>query len=156
MSIRGEPKRVDRDRWGRSLGGGVRWTGANCLRASIANLLGAADLERVPDPTPLFMSSDDWLTDYSDQLAELTGYRLEEQLADVFLHGRNAGRRWIAAIYEPDESANHAVVARGSLVYHDPAGIYNVLPVDRVMFGMRLVPATAPRLDRWGAVTAAR
>jgi len=143
--------RIDVDNWGRSSGGGVRWTGTNCLRASIANLLGAASLERVPDPTPLFTTSKDWLTDYGDQLAEQTGYRIEEEPAHVCLHVRNAGRRWIAAIYEPDESANHAIVARGNLVYHDPAGRYDALPLDRVLFGMRLVPANAPKLDRWGA-----
>jgi len=144
--------RTDVDNWGRSLGGGVRWTGTNCLRASIANLLGAANLERVPDPTPLFTSSDDWLSDYSDQLAEQTGYRLEEEPAHVFLHVRNAGRRWVAVIYEPDESANHAVVARGNLVFHDPAQHYEgLLPLDRVLFGMWPVPANAPKLDRWGA-----
>jgi len=140
--------RIDVDNWGRSSGGGVRWTGTNCLRASIANLLRAANLERVPDPT---FTGPDWLSDYSDQLAEQTGYRLEEESAHVCLHTRNAGRRWIAAIYEPDESANHAIVARGNLVYHDPAGRYDALPVDRVLFGMRLVPGNAPKLDRWGA-----
>lgn len=149
--VRGEPKRVDVDNWGRSSGGGVRWTGTNCLRASIANLLGATSLERVPDPTPLFTSSgENWLRDYSDLLAKQTGYRLEEEPAHVCLDIRNDGRRWIACIYEPDEAANHAVVARGNLVFHDPARLYSALPRDRVMFGLRLVPRNAPKLDRWG------
>ena len=141
FAVRGEPKRVDLDNWGKSLGGGVRWTGTNCLRASLANLLGAAKLERVPDPTPLFTSSgENWLRDYSDQLAKQTGYRLEEEPPVVCLDNRNAGRRWIAAIYEPDQAANHAIVARGAFVLHDPAGLYGAIPRDRVMFGMRLVP----------------
>ena len=74
------PKRVDVDNWGGSLGGGVRWTGTNCLRVSIANLLGAANLERITDPTPLF-ASPDWLDNYSDLLAEKTGYRIEAALS---------------------------------------------------------------------------
>jgi hypothetical protein len=141
--VSGEPKRADVDHWGRSLGGGVRWTGTNCLRASIANLLGAANLDRVPDPTPLFTSSEDWLSDYSDQLAEQTGYRLEEEAAHVCLDIRNAGRRWIAVIEEPEKSANHAIVDRGNLVYHDPAQRYGALPRDRVLFGLVLVPRGA-------------
>lgn len=137
----GEPKRVDVDNWGRSLGGGVRWTGTNCLRASIANLLGATDLEKVPDPTELFAShGDDWLDAYSDEVATATGYRIVEEPAVVCPDNRNAGRRWIAAIYEPDQAANHAIVARGAFVLHDPAGLYGAIPRDRVMFGMRLVP----------------
>jgi hypothetical protein len=147
------PKRVDLDAWGRSSGGGVRWTGANCLRASIANLLGAADLERVPAPV---FTGTDWLSDYSDQLAETTGYRIEEEPTHVFLANRNAGKCWIAGIYEPDGDANHAIVARGNLVYHDPAGLYSTLPLDRVMYGMRLVPADSPEarpLGRCGEVT---
>ena len=149
LLVRGEPRRLDLDNWGRSRGGGVRWASTNCLRACIANLLGAADLKRVPDPTPLFTSSEDWLSDYSDQLAKQTGYRLEQEPAHVCLDIRNDGRRWIACI-EEDGPANHAVVARGGLVFHDPAGRYGALPRDRVMFGMRLVPRGAPKLDRWG------
>ena len=57
------PKRVDVDNWSGSLGGGVRWMGTNCLRALIANLLRAASLERVPDPTPPF-ASPEWLDNY--------------------------------------------------------------------------------------------
>ena len=139
--IRGEPKRVDLDNWGKSLGGGVRWTGTNCLRACLANLLGAAKLERVPDPTPLFAShGGGWLDAYSDKLAKATGYRIAEEPAVVCFDNRNAGRRWIAAIYEPDQAANHAIVCRGGFVLHDPAGLYGAIPRDRVMFGMRLVP----------------
>lgn len=127
--VRGEPKRVDVDSWGRSSGGGVRWTGTNCLRACLANLLGATKLERVPDPTPLFRSSgENWLRDYSDELTEQTGHRIVEEPAVVCLDNRNAGRHWIAAIYEPDQAANHAIVARGAFVLHDPAGIYGAIP----------------------------
>ena len=141
LVVRGEPKRVDVDSWGRSSGGGVRWTGTNCLRACLANLLGATKHDRVPDPTPLFTSSGEaWLRDYSDQLAKQTGYRIVEEPPVVCLDNRNAGRRWIAAIYEPDQAANHAIVARGAFVLHDPAGIYGAIPRDRVMFGLRVVP----------------
>ena len=137
LLVRGEPKRVDVDNWGRSSGGGPRWVGTNCLRACLAYLLGATKLERVPDPTSLFTSSEDWLTDYSALLAERTGYRIVEEPAVVCLDGKG---KWIAAIREPEGSDNHAIVCRGGFVLHDPAQHYGAIPRDRIMFGMRAVP----------------
>jgi hypothetical protein len=49
---------------------------------------------------------------------------------------------------------NHAVVVNGDgLVQHDPnAGELNGLPGPRhrLKFGLRLLPANAPKTDRWG------
>ena len=118
LLTRSEPTRVDVDSWGRSSGGGPRWVGTNCLRACLAYLLGAGDIKHVPDPTPLFTSSEDWLTDYSALLAERTGYRIVEEPAVVCLDGRG---KWIAAIREPEGTDNHAIVCRGGFVLHDPA-----------------------------------
>jgi hypothetical protein len=49
---------------------------------------------------------------------------------------------------------NHAVVVNGQgRILHDPKGHeLNGLPLprDRLLFGLRIVPANAPKTDRWG------
>jgi hypothetical protein len=47
----------------------------------------------------------------------------------------------IAGIHELGDRDGHAVVAKGGLVFHDPAGIYmGRLPLDRLTDGMLVVP----------------
>jgi len=118
-------------------------------------MLGTEDLERIPDPTPLFSCPDgyDWLSDYSAELAQATGYRLEEEPV-AWCRDQTPPLSWIAVIEEPDQPANHALVARGAHVLHDPAQVYDVLPLDRVYRAFSLVPVAFPKRNRWGAVVA--
>jgi len=64
-------------------------------------------------------------------------------------------RRWIAALHAGE--VNHAVVVNGQgRILYDPNGHeLNGLPVprDRLLFGLRVVPANAPETDRWGKAT---
>ena len=132
----------DLDAWGRQRGDGGSWVGVNCLRSSIAHLLGASDFKQIPDPEPIFETSDDWLSEYSDLLVEQTGFRLEEEPAHVCLDVRNAGQRWIAGIKE-DGPADHALVARGPNVLFDPAQEYQgQLPIDGCLRGSALCRRT--------------
>jgi hypothetical protein len=106
---------------------------------------------RIPDPTPLFGArGDDWREAYNHELASKCGVRLEE----IPRGGcPPIGRvRWIACLRAGE--VNHAVFANGDgLVYHDPnSHELNGLPVprDRLLFGLRVVPANQPRRGRWG------
>jgi len=132
--------RVDHDAWGARLEPGVRWVGGNCLKASIANLLGATDISAIPDNDDL-ASRDDWLTEYNTRLSRI-GCRLSEISADRGFVTRGS---WIAVI--DDEGTDHAVVARRNLVFFDPADHFQGwLPAGQVKYGLALVPTrrTAP------------
>jgi hypothetical protein len=138
--------------WGRPKGNrhGATWVDANCLRACVATLL-QIHISKVPDPTPLFRShGDGWREEYGKRLRAALGVRLEEIPAGGC---PPIGRvRWIACLAAGE--VNHAVLANGDgLVYHDPNGHeLNGLPVprDRLLFGLRVVPAHAPKRGRWG------
>jgi hypothetical protein len=126
-------------------------TGGNCLQACVAMLLGAyVGRANIPDPTPFFSShGDEWREAYNDELGRALGLRLEEEPA-IWCRERTPPIPWIACIYEPDQVANHAVLARGPHVLQDPAEHYRLLPVERVMFGLVVVPANTRRRGRWG------
>ncbi len=64
------------DSWGKRKGGPSTWVDTNCLRACIATIL-QVPIKRVPDPTRLFSSSDNWFADYDDELAKAIGVRME-------------------------------------------------------------------------------
>jgi hypothetical protein len=135
------------DSWGRRQGGQALWTDGNCLKACIATLL-QWKIESVPDPTEDFVH-EDWLERFDKRLATTCGVRLEK----IPRGGcPPADRRpWIAVV--DAGSVNHAVLVRNGLIYHDPNGHeLNGLPVpsDRLLFGLRLEPANAPKRDRWG------
>jgi hypothetical protein len=145
-------RRIDVDKWGRSDGGLVAWRGVNCLRSCVAALLGAANIEAIPDTAGL-ARDEGWLEGYSERLVAATGYRLEEMTKAECLHPRNSGT-WIAALSGVGGSlSGHAVVCRNGVnVAHDPAGgAGGRLHTDLLSFGLRLVPANAPRRDRCGA-----
>jgi hypothetical protein len=105
----------------------------------------------VPDPTSLFRThGDDWRGAYNDELARQCGVRLEEIPRGAC---PPVGRvKWIACLAAGE--VNHAVCANGDgRIWHDPNG--NELgglevPRDRLVFGLQLVPANAPKRDRWG------
>jgi hypothetical protein len=124
------------------------WTRGNCLKACISSLL-AADVSEVPDPTSEFHELDGWLERYNDRLREATGCRLE-RLPRSLCPPRKPTQLWIATISE-DGPADHAVVARGAFVVHDPAGGYTGnVPMDRLVHGLlvvatqRIVPVLSP------------
>jgi len=123
----------------------------NCLRNCVAMLLAAHDKHDVPDPTPFFAShGDGWRERYNAELARKLGLRLEQE-PYVTCRERTSWRPWIAVIAEPEHDANHALLARGPHVLHDPSDRYQVLPRDgRVLFGLVLVPANTRRRGRWG------
>jgi hypothetical protein len=125
------------------------------LRSCVAALLGATNIEAIPSVSGL-ARNEAWLENYSQRLAEVTGYRLEEMTVAECLHPRNSGP-WIAALSGPGGSVSgHAVVCQnGANVVHDPAGgAVGKLDTDWLSFGLRLVPDNQPRRDRWGHLSA--
>jgi hypothetical protein len=139
--------------WGRPRGNrqGATWIDTNCLRACIATLM-QWPIEKVPDPTPLFKSHrEGWRDAYNGELKKSCGARLEEIPAGGC---QPVGRLKSIAAITATADADHAVCANGDgLIYHDPNGHeLNGLPVprDRLLFGLRIVPANAPKRDRWG------
>jgi hypothetical protein len=126
------------DRWGaRRKGLARQWENAQCLQASIASVMGAADIAKVPDPTASYYAEPaDWHNHYNARLVKATGYRLEFLEAHA-IPPKNLSQLWIAGISSDGDRDGHAVVARGAYVYHDPAGIYlGRLPLHRVNLGM--------------------
>jgi hypothetical protein len=127
------------DRWGaRRKGLARQWSNGQCLQASIASVMGAADIAKVPDPTVSYDARPgDWTDHYNARLVKATGYRLEFLDAHA-IPPRNPSQIWIAGISaDHGDRDGHAVVARGAFVYHDPAGIYlGRLPLHRVNLGM--------------------
>ena len=126
------------DRWGaRRKGLARQWENAQCLQASIASVMGAADIAKVPDPTASYDARPgDWTDHYNARLVKTTGCRLEFLEAHA-LPPRNPNQLWIAGISGDGDRDGHAVVAKGAYVYHDPAGIYlGRLPLHRVNLGM--------------------
>ena len=109
------------------------------------------NINAVPDPTPLFRSAgDEWRDAYNEELAKRLGVRLEEiRLGGCPPIGRV---NWIAALEAG--SVNHAVLVNGQgRIFHDPNheelnGF--LVPRDRLFFGLRVVPANAPKTERWG------
>jgi hypothetical protein len=144
------PRDSSLGRWGRRNGDMATWVDVNCLRGCLATMM-QRGIEQVPDPTPLFRSQGDaWREAYNDELTKRLGVRLEEI---PFGGCPPIGRvRWIAALHAGN--VNHAVVVNGQgRILHDPNGHeLNGLPVprDRLLFGLRVVPANAPKTDRWG------
>jgi hypothetical protein len=136
--------------WGRPKGNrhGATWVDANCLRACVATLL-QRDIAKVPDPTELFRShGDGWREEYDQRLKAALGIRLEEIPAGGC---PPIGRvRWIACLAAGE--VNHAVVARDGLVHDPNSHKLNGLPVprDRLLFGLRPVPANMRPRGRWG------
>jgi hypothetical protein len=111
------------------------------LKACIASLLNA-DIKQVPDPSRLFNDDEPWMERYNRQLAEKIGYRLDPLPKSMC--PRPDGQIWIAHISE-DGPDDHALVARGALVLHDPAGNYRGrLPLEQVLGGFLLVPTGRP------------
>lgn len=137
-SSNGQPKDISLDAWGaRRKGLSRQWTNANCLRCSIASLLGA-DIAKVPDPQVSYDAEDDWSGHYNARLAKI-GYRLDF-LPATMCPPRNLNALWICGLKEDDGTA-HALVARGNYVYFDPANIHlGQLRMDRVTDGMILSP----------------
>ena len=147
-----KPRDSSRDDWGRPrrTDGLATYVDGNCLRCCIGTLL-QRNIAAVPDPTPLFRShGDGWRDAYNEELAKKLGLRLDE----IPRGGcPPIGRvKWIAALEAGSE--NHAVLVNGEgRILHDPNGHeLNGLPVprDRLLFGLRIVPANAPKTDRWG------
>jgi hypothetical protein len=138
------------DSWGRRDSRADRpyWTNGNCLRLVIATMRRLRP-EVVPDPAPFFSSGDGWLQEYDATLQLKLGLRLEE-----IPHGGCPPidrRPWIAVL--ESGQVNHAVLAREHRIVHDPNGRELgglEVPRDRLLFGLRLVPADQPRRGRWG------
>jgi hypothetical protein len=143
----------NRDEWGRPKGNRTTWSGGNCLKACIATIRGLP-IGSVPDPTEDFAAGDGWLDQYDKRLQTACGLRLER--IEPYACGHDPNALWIAGIRGEvygDDTANHALVARGRLVWHDPASDHlrgQPVPWDDLLFGLGLVPANAPRTDRWG------
>jgi hypothetical protein len=158
-SSNGQPKDVSVDAWGaRRRGLSRQWTNANCLRCSIASLLGA-DIAKVPDPQVSYDAEDDWSDHYNARLAKI-GCRLDF-LPATMCPPRNPNALWICGLKEDDGTA-HALVARGNYVYFDPANIHlGQLRMDRVTDGMilsptrRVIPVFSPHGRHGYAVVAA-
>jgi hypothetical protein len=64
------------DGWGRRKGNRSTWVDTNCLKACIATIL-QVPIKRVPDPTRLCLSSENWFSDYDEELAKALGVRME-------------------------------------------------------------------------------
>lgn len=158
------PRAASRPDWrdsSRNMAGGRRgggnqlttWSGGNCLKAAIATMTGRS-IESVPDPTSDFAAGDGWLDVYQARLKTACGIRLERREKHA-CPPRQPGALWIAIIpsYDSESDDNHAVVARGNVVYHDPADDFlrgQPVPMDKLLFGFDLVPANMPKTDRWG------
>jgi hypothetical protein len=127
--------RTDHDAWGARREPGVRWTGGNCLMSTIAHLIGATDINTVPDNNDL-VGNADWLPAYNERLGRI-GYRLEGISTDRGLASR---KPWIAVVDDASGGA-HAVVAREQFVLFDPAGqLRGGLPIARLRHGLALTP----------------
>jgi hypothetical protein len=114
--------------------------------------------DQVPAPgrpdRPATIERRAWFDDYSKQVSDKTGYRLE-RLPLSCCPPRNPSQLWIAGISFPDHDADHVVVARGHYVVFDPLGEFvGQLPWDRVIDGMLLAPIKriVPNLSpAWGS-----
>jgi hypothetical protein len=128
--------RVDHDAWGARQTDGVRWVGGNCLKASIAHLISATDINAVPDNDDL-AGNTDWLPLYNERLNRI-GFRLEQITAELGLASR---KTWIAVVVDDASAGDHAVVARAQYVLFDPTGqLQGGLPIARVRYGLSLAP----------------
>jgi hypothetical protein len=143
------PHDVTRDAWGRRVGSSdmACYVDGNCLRLSIATALQVAP-ERVPDPTSDFRH-DDWLERYCERLKRALRIRLEAISPGAC---PPIGRvSWIAVFRR--ETNDHAVLARGPHVLHDPQSKrLNGLDVrcEEIAYGLRILAANAPVTDSWG------
>lgn len=138
-----------RDAWGRRLGSSdmACYVDGNCLRLSLATAL-QVDVNKVPDPTSDFRH-DDWFDRYNARLKPALAIRLEELPPGACPPiGRT---NWIAVFRR--ETNDHAVLARGPLVLHDPQSRrLNGLDVrcEEIAYGLRILAANAPATDIWG------
>lgn len=90
-------------------------------------------------PTNYADGMEGWLDRYSKRIERETGYRLEHFPASLCPPRDN--RLWIACI-RMEGPADHVVVARRHYVVHDPSDLFTgLLPLDRLIDGMVVVPA---------------
>jgi hypothetical protein len=134
--------------WGARSHDWPAWQGGNCLRMCLATWLQRKPAS-IPDPARHFSSSEDWFEAYNRELADRAGIRLVEIPPASCPPARR--ETWIAAVSSGD--VDHALLAREEIILHDPADRQSnggPVPRGRLRYGLRIVPANAPKTGRWG------
>jgi len=117
------------------------FSGANCLRCSIATLLGAERIEQIPNPEDYFEPGVERGFDinaFNDELEEKTGYGIRTiSFSECPPRGE-----WIAIMRTSvSEHESHAVLCREGTLLHDSAGIFRAYQPACLEMGLVLVEA---------------